>query len=75
MRLDLPIQAPAVNRRVHYLPYRVVFTDPEDPTTKVHMQPLGEYGPLPGDARALLYDYGRGWHCAPTVGCRWTGLV
>ncbi|MEU9703490.1 hypothetical protein [Streptomyces sp. NPDC047981] len=77
MRLDLPIQAPAVNRREQYVPYRVVvrFLDSEGQEQFVHQQPRGDYGTLPADPAPLLHAYGRGWHCAPPTGCRWTGVL
>ncbi|MFJ2937521.1 hypothetical protein ACIO8G_32725 [Streptomyces sp. NPDC087219] len=77
MRLDLPIQAPAVNRREHYQPYRIVVLFLDKKTGKsepVHKQPRGNYGALPADPAALVHGYGRGWSCAPT-GCRWTGVL
>ncbi|MEU6625779.1 hypothetical protein ABZ926_34155 [Streptomyces litmocidini] len=76
MRLDLPKQVPAVDRREHYPPYRIVvtFVDVDGTLQRVHKQPRGNFGPLPSDPRPLGHDYGRGWQCAPT-GCRWTGVL
>ncbi|WP_369145660.1 hypothetical protein [Streptomyces sp. R44] len=78
MRLDLPKQVPAVDRREHYPPYRIVFTFPDEDADgeeeRVHQQPRGNYGPLPADPPPLVHGYGRGWNCAPT-GCRWTGVL
>ncbi|MDX2560233.1 hypothetical protein PV371_11305 [Streptomyces sp. TX20-6-3] len=76
MRLDLPKLAPAVDRRVPYPPYRIVvtFVDANKKEQRVHVQPRGNFGSLPGAPVALAHSYGRGWQCAPT-GCRWSGVL
>ncbi|MEU7296437.1 hypothetical protein AB0A76_25060 [Streptomyces exfoliatus] len=76
MRLDLPMLAPAVDRREHCAPYRHVrvFVDADGAEQRVHTQPRGNFGSLPGAPAPLVHSYGRGWHCAPT-GCRWTGAL
>ncbi|MGW1957577.1 hypothetical protein ACWCPI_33300 [Streptomyces sp. NPDC001920] len=77
MRLDLPKLAPAVDRREHYLPHRIVVIahPPGRPEFLVHQQPKGPFGYLPADPPPLVRGYGRGWSCAPTAGCRWTGVL
>ncbi|CAM5436694.1 hypothetical protein STANM337S_02620 [Streptomyces tanashiensis] len=76
MRLDLPKQVPAVDRRERYAPYRIVvtFVDADGQEQHVHKQPRGNFGGLPGDPPPLVHSYGRGWQSAPT-GCRWTGVL
>lgn len=77
MQLDLPKQAPAVDRREHYLPFRIkIVAHPMgEPTYLVHRQLGGGYGSVPGDPAQLVHGYGRGWQCAPMTGCRWTGVL
>ncbi|MEU7030399.1 hypothetical protein ACF09L_07090 [Streptomyces sp. NPDC014779] len=77
MRLDLPKQAPAVDRREHYLPFRVVVVahPPGEDEFLVHQPPKGPFGGLPADPAPLVHGYGRGWKCAPTGGCRWAGVL
>ncbi|MFE7546611.1 hypothetical protein [Streptomyces gardneri] len=76
MQLQLPKQVPAVDRREHYLPYRIVvtFLDVDGQEQRVHKQPRGSYGALPADPPPLVHAYGRGWNCAPT-GCHWIGVL
>ncbi|WP_328943349.1 hypothetical protein OG259_18965 [Streptomyces sp. NBC_00250] len=76
MRLDLPKLAQAVDRREHYPPYRfvTVFVDVDGKEQRIHTQPRGNFGSLPGGPAALVHSYGRGWQSAP-AGCRWSGVL
>ncbi|WP_019074671.1 hypothetical protein [Streptomyces hokutonensis] len=78
MRLDLPAQTKAIDRRdpqeTPLLPGKKIVADGTPTVIMVRPAPDRGYGPEPGDPPAALNLDGRGWYCQAGV-CMWRGLI
>ncbi|MEU0646059.1 hypothetical protein [Streptomyces umbrinus] len=77
MQLNLPVQGAVDRLREPYEPFLTVIaeiTDDDGQPVLLKDKPGGDYGPLPGDPRALP-PHARGWRCASVSGCVWTGII
>ncbi|WP_406429965.1 hypothetical protein OHB00_00010 [Streptomyces sp. NBC_00631] len=77
MRLDLPAQTKAVDRRdpqeSPLLPVKKRVID--GTVTVIKVKSDRGYGPEPGDPPAALNLNSRGWHCRSGSACTWMGRI
>lgn len=79
MPLNMPVQGAIDRLRESYEPFLVELGEFEDDDGTVIVVKGrandGDYGSLPSDPQAVQGHDARGWHCQPTTGCVWAGLV
>ncbi|MGW1067452.1 hypothetical protein ACWD4F_23395 [Streptomyces aureus] len=77
MRLDLPAQTKAVDRRdpqeSPLYPVKKVVVD--GTVTVIMAKPDRGYGPEPGDPPTLVNLSPRGWFCRSGSACTWIGRI
>ncbi|MER7541202.1 hypothetical protein ABTX77_41670 [Streptomyces sp. NPDC097704] len=77
MRLNLPAQTKAVDRRdpqeSPLLPVKKTVID--GTVTVIKVKPDRGYGPEPGDAPTMLNLESRGWFCRAGSSCTWRGRI